>query len=186
MPRHSHESIALQRAASGLDHTTTLQVAQAVETGDLVPVALRERRQTFLSRMFPDVVEKARLEAQLLVIEKETEFFARAMDMVRETQLANLRTMMDSAQARTRGEVHKSTLIYLTQQRQEISEALGQQSHDMMQRLTLELDAAVRLPHPLMRDIEINRITDEAVRFNLYCHDTLTRFEILISQELNH
>lgn len=184
MSGHTHESITVQRAAAGLDHTTTLQVAQAVETGNLVPVALQERKQTFLSRMFPDAVDRARLETQLMVVEKETDFLARAMDLVRETQLANLRTMMESAQSRTRGELRKSTLVYLTQQRQEISESLSQYSQDLMQRLAVEYNSALHLPHPVMREIEVTRILEEAVRFRSYCDDILTRFENLIAQEL--
>jgi hypothetical protein len=184
MPGDFHDSAAVQRVAAELGRSPSMAVSRAGQPSDILSDSPR-RRQGFLSRILPDPVERARMRGEALMVEKDSEFMRQVVDLLRQTQLANLQELADATRARVRGEMRKEVSEHFSRQWNELRDELSRQFYELTLKLEIEAARADQLTLNMSRDAVYHKIESDITRFFALQHQLMSAFQKLTERETN-
>lgn len=92
--------------------------------GDIVIASKMAKRETFLTKLFPDPVQRAVKMGELEIVKTEFEFRQKALAMVRETHVQALRETCNQYLVQAKVDVRAETAGFLMRKAQELQEEL--------------------------------------------------------------
>lgn len=184
MSASSEIGVAVERATTEINRTSTAQIARVVDRSERSVNAVIARRTTFLSRIIPDQAERARRAGELRLVETEFEFYARSLSAMREMQLNNLQELVNAARARTCGELRMGTTQYLTRKWTELRELLAAEFDKVATFVEKEMEKAEQYSTQLVKDVAVRRAEEAIIAYSEYEQRMMRRFEELTEHEI--
>lgn len=141
--------------ARSLQETDSSTVIKATEYADQI---MRNIRNGRTSGIFPDSVKRAIMDGDASLVQAEFEFLRKALTMVRQTQLDNLRESCNQHLVRMKAERRGKDAQFLSDKITKLLKDIDRNSEDLFAFFDEKLEAAEKLKSSKLREKRIKAL----------------------------
>jgi hypothetical protein len=172
---------AVTRRRSELPTVSTQTVIQRM--GDLDGHAdelTKDRRQTWLERLFPNPIERARLAGDVKMAETEVDFRLRTLRMKREFEMKLIENTLNSVLVRYAAEIRGAMAEDLQRELNNVYACFNREFDVFYKNMTAQIEKAESLRYDLLREAEYQRIQEAIEGFRSQSAKLIAHFENII------
>ena len=175
---------SMERAINELEKSSSNAIAKNTIESEETVDALIQRRQTLLSRLFPDPVEKEKQWGELQLVKTEFEFRTRALKVIRETQIQSIQEIYNQYLVQGKAQVRANTTTFMLQKRQELQDETNELFTKFIQSMQDEYDKAASIRNPTLKNMQLDRLDKNIAGFKELAEQLVKNFENIISEAI--
>ena len=146
--------------------------------------AILERKRTWLTRLWPDEVDRVAKAAEVQMAKTEFDALNKALYLVRTAATQALEESINSVLIKGKGHVRKDTLATLTGQFSELIEQINERSDGFAAAISQRYKAAERIEYEHAREMVLMQCEEQVVVFKTFSDQAIQQFRSLIDEQL--
>lgn len=173
----------LNRASAGSlyrtvgNHDPSTLMAQVTQSA-----AGLEKRETWLSKMFPDATQRAVAAGKLAMVETEYQFRREALEIARRTQVDSLKEACNQFLVGQKAEIRQQIASFLLAKTNELQESLDRTFTDFATSMDAKMAAAELIERDVIRNTRMRQLERDLEEFALLQAELADRFRRIVSE----